>query len=369
VAVDQAGGVLGAHDRTIHLQRVERHDGAQHVDLLVAHRIGVVGHGRLHRREGDKLHRVVLHHVADRAGLVVVAAARAHAQALGHGDLHVIDIVAVPDRLEDAVAEAEDQDILHRLLAQVVVDAVDLLLAEDAQQVLVEFLRAGEIMAEGLLDDDARPAAVGRHGQTHLLEQRRDRHEDVGRRGQVEEMILKCTARLVQAVNPFGEGGEALPCIVGARLIKEPLGEGGRPRFVEGAAMLARIVFTQGGQRLAAEFLIAHRRARIAEHRKVRVEQALPVEVEECGEQLALGQVAGSAKDDEQIGRCGAFHARSRFRKLRGARSEGRCLPCSLRRPEFREGMIAWFAGCWNSPPYDKCNGCGSNGCSTIQPG
>jgi hypothetical protein len=43
----------------------------------------------------------------------------------------VVDVVAVPERLEDGVGEAEDQQVLHRLLAQVVVDAVDLLLVED----------------------------------------------------------------------------------------------------------------------------------------------------------------------------------------------------------------------------------------------
>ena len=63
--------------------------------------------------------------------LLVVAAAPLDAQRLGDGDLHVVDVAAVPDRLEDAVGEAEHHDVLHRLLAEVVVDAVDLLLAED----------------------------------------------------------------------------------------------------------------------------------------------------------------------------------------------------------------------------------------------
>ena len=43
-------------------------------------------------------------------------------------------------RLEEAVGEAEDQDVLHRLLAQVVVDAVDLVLVKDAAQLLVQRL-------------------------------------------------------------------------------------------------------------------------------------------------------------------------------------------------------------------------------------
>ena len=38
-------------------------------------------------------------------------------------------MVLVPQRLEHPVGEAEGQEVLHRLLAEVVVDAVDLLLA------------------------------------------------------------------------------------------------------------------------------------------------------------------------------------------------------------------------------------------------
>jgi hypothetical protein len=42
----------------------------------------------------------------------------------------VVDVLAVPHRLEDAVGEAEDEKVLDGLLAEVVVDAVDLRLVE-----------------------------------------------------------------------------------------------------------------------------------------------------------------------------------------------------------------------------------------------
>jgi hypothetical protein len=38
------------------------------------------------------------------------------AYTLGSGDFNVINVIPVPDRLEDAVAEAKDQDVLHRVL-------------------------------------------------------------------------------------------------------------------------------------------------------------------------------------------------------------------------------------------------------------
>ena len=60
--------------------------------------------------------------------LVVVAGAVSDAHVLRHGDLHMVDVVAVPERLEDRVGEARHQDVLHGLLAEVVIDAVDLAL-------------------------------------------------------------------------------------------------------------------------------------------------------------------------------------------------------------------------------------------------
>ena len=81
---------------------------------------------------------MVLDHVAQRARLLVVRAAALHAQGLGHRDLHVVDVIAVPERLEDAVGEPEDEDVLDRLLAEIVVDPVDLILAEDPVDHVVE---------------------------------------------------------------------------------------------------------------------------------------------------------------------------------------------------------------------------------------
>ena len=102
---------------------------------------------------------MVLDHVADGAGLLVEGAAALHAEILRHGDLHALDVIAVPDRLQERVGEAEEQQVLHRALAQVMVDAEDRRLVEVAQQDAVEGLRRGEVRAERLFDDDASAAA------------------------------------------------------------------------------------------------------------------------------------------------------------------------------------------------------------------
>ena len=74
---------------------------------------------------------MVLDDVADGAGLLVEGAAVLDPEGLGDRDLDPRDRVAIPDPLEDRVAEAEDQQVLDRLLPQVVVDPVDPLLGED----------------------------------------------------------------------------------------------------------------------------------------------------------------------------------------------------------------------------------------------
>ena len=68
------------------------------------------------------------HHVAQSSSLIKIAASAFHAHGLSHGDLHVINIAAIPDRLEDAVGKAKGHDVLHRLFAQIVIYAVDLFL-------------------------------------------------------------------------------------------------------------------------------------------------------------------------------------------------------------------------------------------------
>ena len=113
----------------------------EHLGLLVAHRVGVERNRRLHRGQGNQLEQVIGHHVAQRAGRLVITAARLDAHGLGGCDLHVINVAPVPDRLENAVAEPEHDDVLHRLFAEVVIDAINLALLQRLLDLGIE--RAG----------------------------------------------------------------------------------------------------------------------------------------------------------------------------------------------------------------------------------
>src|SRR5207247_1781879 len=103
------------------------------------------------------------------------------------------DVVAVADRLVHRVGEAEEQQVLDWLLAQVVVDAEDGGLGEVAVQRGVQLACGGEVVPERLLDDHPGVPGGGDPGQApgHRLEQ-------AGRDGQVVQRPLGLAHRLFQ---------------------------------------------------------------------------------------------------------------------------------------------------------------------------
>ena len=152
---DRAAVVLAAQGELLDLRGRNRTNRAQHFHLLVADVLGFQRDGRLHRHQREQLHHVVLHHVAQRARVVVIRAAPLDADGFGHGDLDVVDVFLVPQRLENLVGEPHRQDVLDGLLAEVMVDAEDLLLVEHARQHAIEFARCVEAAAKRFFDDDA----------------------------------------------------------------------------------------------------------------------------------------------------------------------------------------------------------------------
>ena len=77
-------------------------------------------------------------------------------EALRHRDLDRGDVVAVPDRLEVRVREAEVQELVETHLPEEVVDPVQLRLVDVLVDLRRELARRLEIVAERLLDHDAR---------------------------------------------------------------------------------------------------------------------------------------------------------------------------------------------------------------------
>ena len=138
----------------------QRPDLAEHPHLLVADPFLIVQVGRFHREESHHLQQVVLHDIANGAGLFVEPPPSLETEPFRHGDLHALDVMAVPHRLQEGVREAEEQEILHRLLAEIMVDAEDALLIEYLMQRRVERPRTREVAPEWLFHHDARVACT-----------------------------------------------------------------------------------------------------------------------------------------------------------------------------------------------------------------
>ena len=88
-------------------------------------------------------------------GAVVIIAAAFQPDRLGDGDLDMVDVRAVPQRLEHQVGEAQREQVLHRLLAEIMVDAEDPLLGEGGGDRVVDLAAGGEVGAERLFERHA----------------------------------------------------------------------------------------------------------------------------------------------------------------------------------------------------------------------
>ena len=118
---------------------------------------------------------MVLEHVPHDSRLFVILASVLDPDAFRSGDLHIVDMLAVADRLEDGIGKPEHQEVLNRLLPQIVIDAVDLMLGEGATNACIQGDCARQALAEGFLDDDPDPGSLLRvhhsRGDTRFRQQ------------------------------------------------------------------------------------------------------------------------------------------------------------------------------------------------------
>ncbi len=290
-------------------------DGPQHAHLLVAQGVSLEVDGRLHGHQAEQLEHVVLEDVAAGTGLLVEGAAGAHAEVLGHGDLDVVDVAPVPDRLEDAVGEAEDQQVADGVLAQVVVDAIDLRLIERLHDRVVQRVARVEVVAERLLDDDAAPGAL-RVGQAGSTEVGHDVLVGRRRRGQVEEAVAPTAGRGVDLVQPFGEAGVVGGLAEVALLVVDGLGEVVPERTLD----LIAGMLGHGRLHLVGEGGVRVGPARVAHDARLDGQQPGPSEVVEGREDLAVREIAGGAEDDHDGRVWHPLEARARSQRI-GRRS------------------------------------------------
>lgn len=142
---------------------------------------------------------MVLQHVTERTGFVVVVGTSGNARLFRHGNLHVIDVIAVPERLDERVGEAEHQEILDRFLAQIMINPVNLFLVEGVVQQPVQLPGAVDVFAEGLFHHD--PMQTAWPVQSGLLEPL----DDLPEIGRFERQIERCVGAALVGAEPVAQ--------------------------------------------------------------------------------------------------------------------------------------------------------------------
>ena len=230
---------------------------------------------------------MVLHHVAQRACLVVVIRAPLQPDAFGDGDLDVVDIGRVPHRLVEHIGEAQRHQVLHRLLAEIVVDAEDLIFAEMLPYRLVQSAGRPQVAADGLFHHEA-GAIVGKAGFPNA---RGEVSEQSGADGKIEgaDAIVACR---IEKIAQFSPAGILLGVDLAIVQAGEEAVEGGLVDIALGDMLLERAA----GE--VAIVVVGKIGAGGADDPRALGDLAVLVAVVERRQKLALGQIAAAAEND-----------------------------------------------------------------------
>ena len=199
----------------------------------------------------------------------------------------MIDVRAVPQRLEQRVGEAQHHQVLHRLFAEIVIDAVDLPLREHLADRLVDGARGGQILAQRLFQHQPRD----RRHQLATAQVGRGWAEQVRRGRQIEHAHDRL---------PILQGRDQRA--VAVRLgrihpdVRQALGEAAPDVRIERLALARE--FDAGLFDQLDEIVGTHFAARDGDDAAIRRQTVVAVQFIERGEQLALGQIAAAAEHD-----------------------------------------------------------------------
>ena len=284
------------------------------IGLVAVHGLEVAARRWLHRQQRDDLEQVALHHVTQTARAFVEGTTATDAELLGQRDLHAGHMVAIPDRLEKGIREAEVEEIHDRFLAQEVIDAEDRVFCKGVPRDAVEFACRGQVTAEGFLDDD--PPAFA---QRRALEALNHRRKQRWRNGQVERRPPRAAQGEAQRI----EGGRVL--VIAADVVQR------RQEAFECAGRHVDAGLPDAGTGSSAQLLIAQLRCRDADHRHV--QRASTLHGAERREDLLVRQVARGAEHDQCVGALGLrIHAIGNHFMFH-QRAPRRLLPGRQRRP------------------------------------
>ncbi len=260
---------------------------------------------------------MVLEDVADRAGGLVVARPALDPDRLGNRDLHVVDELPVPDRLEDPVREPQRIHVLDGLFAEVVIDPEDLVLLEVLPQHRVELAGRVEVVTERLLHDQSRPAGRG----AALAERVDDRRERARRDCEVVDAIASELPLGVELHEQVLQ--RVFACVIGevGRDVVHVPGELVPDVFAEFVACM----LLDGVLHVAPEGVVVTVGTRDAGDREASRQQPAQHQRVQRGHQLLVREITGGAEDDERARIRRAAKQQSLLERVRLLRMLSRC--------------------------------------------
>ena len=238
---------------------------------------------------------MVLDDVARCADAVVVTCTASHADILGHGDLHMVNVIVVPNRLVHGVRKTQRQYVLHGFLAEVVIDAEYARRVEHLGNHTVEFLSAGQIVAERLFDDHATPSAFVAFRQTAVGQLAGDLREGPWRHGHVERMVAARAAIAVKFLDGLRQSFERLRIVEGALHETNAVGKLLPSRFLEWRTAVRLDVLAYE----ILEMLFGPIAAGEAGQTEAWRQQATVGQIVDCGKQFFTGQIASHTENHD----------------------------------------------------------------------
>src|SRR6266478_4183193 len=158
--VNHARTILPSSRESCYILDTHWPNGSKYLYLLFTHRIRVKRYRRLHRSQRQQLKQMVRHHIAQSARLFVERRAVLDSHRFSRSDLYIVDVVPVPHRFEQRVAEAKDEDVLHCLLAKIVVNPVYRFLVENTAHNVIHPTRRFQVATERPFQNNSGPPMV-----------------------------------------------------------------------------------------------------------------------------------------------------------------------------------------------------------------
>src|SRR4029453_16594386 len=133
---------------------------------------------------------MILDHITQGSSILVVASTGADAFVLSHRNLHMIDVFLIPQRFEDGIGKAHDQEILDSFLAEVVIDTKKLALVDNLRQSVINGTGTGQVPAPWVFHNYACLGPLRRLGDEASALQLLDTGDNqLGRNSEIEHAI------------------------------------------------------------------------------------------------------------------------------------------------------------------------------------